>query len=74
MPQDLKAALLEHGRTFAECKRHDTLLDYCLFALSTVDGMPVWDAEAHNKVREGGSISTWCALRPGAGGLRAEWP
>ena len=26
VPQDLKAALLEHGKTFVDCKRYDALL------------------------------------------------
>ncbi|PRW33887.1 tethering factor for nuclear proteasome STS1-like isoform X2 [Chlorella sorokiniana] len=47
--RDLKAALLEHGRMLAECKRFGALLDYSLFALGVTDSMPHWDADAHNK-------------------------
>lgn len=50
-PQDLKAALLEHARLLADCKRHGALFEYCLYALGVVDDMPQWDADAHNKVR-----------------------
>ncbi len=54
--QDLKAALLEHGRLLAECKRFGALLEYCLFALGVTDDMPHWDADAHNKV---GTFESW---------------
>ncbi|KAI7836813.1 hypothetical protein COHA_009314 [Chlorella ohadii] len=50
--RDLKAALLEHGRLLAECKRFGALLEYCLFALGVTDDMPHWDADAHNKPKQ----------------------
>ncbi|KAL4420752.1 hypothetical protein ABPG75_010408 [Micractinium tetrahymenae] len=49
--RDLKAALLEHAKTFAACKRHDTLLQYALYALGVAEDMPTWDADTHNKPR-----------------------
>lgn len=52
MTQDLKAALLEHGRNFEQCRRHDVLLEYLQFALEVVDGMPSWDLDAHNKLKQ----------------------
>jgi hypothetical protein len=48
--QDPKAALVDHARTFAECKCHATLLEYLGFALGVVQNMPHWDSDAHNKV------------------------
>lgn len=50
--RDLKASLLEHAKTFAACKRHDTLLRYALYALGVAELMPTWEAEAHNKPRQ----------------------
>lgn len=55
--RDLKAALIAHAKTFAECKRWDTLLDYLLFAFGEVAKMPFWDADAHNKVGRGRRVA-----------------
>ncbi|KAL4451335.1 hypothetical protein ABPG77_009407 [Micractinium sp. CCAP 211/92] len=50
--RDLKAALLEHARVFADCKRHDTLVQYALYALRVADCMPTWESDTHNKPRQ----------------------
>ncbi len=48
--QDIKEALISHGRNFADCKCWDVLLDYLSFAFAKVDSLPTWDADSHNKV------------------------